>query len=77
MYINITGKVKTDLDKIFIINGDTDNDIDGKIIVQPSIKNDLTYNFYLEELENSFGNGFIDTITWDIDGKEIEKKVDI
>lgn len=77
MYINITGKVKTDLDKIFIINGDTDNDIEGEIIVEPSIKNDLTYNFYLEELENSFGNGFIDTITWDIDGKQIEKNIDI
>ena len=76
MYIDSKGKAKNDLDRIFIMNGEGKSDIKGEIKSRPSLSNDLNYYFSVTNLENSFGNGFIEAVTWKIDGKEIRKEID-
>lgn len=77
MFVNKKWQTSNALDKIFIIWWVWESDIDGKINVNPSVKWDLYYEFYLSELDNSFWNGFIETVIWEIDGKEFEKSIDV
>ncbi len=65
------------LDKIFIIWGENESEIQGSINSSPSLSGDLSYDFWLSDLENSFGNGFIESVVWDIGWKIIKKEINL
>jgi PKD repeat protein len=76
MFIDEKGKTKSALDKIFIIGGVWEIDIDWVIKSSPALTWDLNYEIWIDDVENSYGNGFVDTVIWEIWGKEIQKTID-
>jgi len=43
----------------------------------PSVESDLEYTFYIDEVENNFASGFIESITWKIEDTETTLDIDI
>lgn len=64
------------MSRIFTIRWE-EAQIDGEIIPEVSFNNDLEYTFKVANIENSFGDGFIENFTWIIDGQEIKKPGDV
>ena len=76
MLVSKKWEVKTELDKIFIIGGEGENDIGGTIKSSLALSWDLSYELWMEDLENSYGKWFIDTVIWEIWGKTIKKSIE-
>ena len=65
------------IDKVFIIPGESENAISGEISYQRSIENDLEFDLQVENIESEFGNGFIEEYRWIIWDKEFTTVWDI
>ena len=52
------------IDKIFLMSGDGESDIEWSIGSRPSISDDLQYTLFIEEVENAFAGWFIEEVTW-------------
>ena len=77
MLIDEKWVIKTDLDKIFLMTWEGESDIEWSIGMTPAVDSDLGYTFYIEDVENDFASGFIESITWRIEGTEKTIDVDI
>lgn len=64
------------MDRIFTIEWET-SEIKGKIDYEVSYNNDLEYTFRVNDIENTFWDGFVEKFTWVIDGKETTLPADI
>lgn len=64
------------MDRIFTIRAET-SEISWEIAYDVSYNNDLEYTFRVENIENNFWDGFIESFTWSIDGRETKKTADI
>lgn len=51
-------------DKIFVIWGDGESSINGTIEAEPSIENELSYTFRVKDIQNDFGEWFVQEFTW-------------
>lgn len=77
MIIRNTQKEDNTFDKIFMIRG-TSNQIAWDIEAQVSLDDDLQYEFSVKDLEMGSGDGFVESFTWVIEGKEntLKAKID-
>ncbi|MCH2188784.1 PKD domain-containing protein [Candidatus Gracilibacteria bacterium] len=65
------------VDKLFIIPGESENTIGGDIIATRSLENDLEFELKVDDISNTFGNGFIEEFKWIIGDREITAFGDI
>lgn len=74
--MKVKNSQRNSFDKIFTIKWNN-SDINWEIVVEPSYDNDLEYTFKVENIENTFWDGFIESFTWLIDWAEYKKSADI
>lgn len=55
------------IDKILIINPNSNSEISGEIVDIPSLSDELSVEFFVQNPKTSFGNGFIESYVWNID----------
>ncbi|MDQ7010088.1 MAG: PKD domain-containing protein [Candidatus Gracilibacteria bacterium] len=67
IFIKREGKKSIKLDKIFIIKKEEKSQIKGEIKFEQDLVDDFKYKFYVENPDNAFGNGFVETFTWKIE----------
>lgn len=77
MYIRSNDKETEELDKLFIIDWESETNLDWKIEYSRWIINDLEFEFKLTDLNNDFWNWYIEEYKWKIWTKEITKAWDI
>ncbi len=77
MYIKRNDKKSDKLDKLFIIKWEEKNELDWEIKYTRWVVNDLAYEFKLTNLQNAFGNWYIDEYKWTIWDKQFTKKWDV
>ena len=60
------------LDKIFVIQANNQNEIKWEIDAQKDPLNDLKYSFKVKNLKSNFGNWFIESFKWIIDKSKVK-----
>lgn len=74
--MNIINDSQEDIIKVFVIWGETSADIQGQIVSEQSLTNDLEFTLRVQNPETSFGDGFIEEFEWKIWEKTVSKTAD-
>ncbi len=74
LYIKNSSKTDNSFDRIFVIKGESDDNISWEILATPDIDNGLLYSFEVTDIALEFGNGFIESFLWNIDGKDFTRE---
>ena len=77
MYIRRSDKTSETLDKIFIITGGQESNLDGEIVYERGIIDDLEFDLKVDNINNDFWDGIIEEFKWIIGDKEITKQWDV
>lgn len=74
---NSLGITKQAFDRVFVIQPNAGDEISWTIRSEVDLENDMLYNFRVEDIENDFGDGIIESFVWDIDGTQLTREWDI
>ncbi len=73
MYIRADWKKDETIDKIFVITAEEETSLDWEIKFSRGIINDLEFELWVDNLDNDFGQWYIEKFKWYIWDKEITK----
>lgn len=71
---NSLGITKQAFDRVFVIQPDAGDDISWTIVPEVDLENDMLYSFRVEDIENDFWDGIIESFVWEIDGKQFTRQ---
>ncbi len=81
MYIGLgvlrNGASEGIIEKVFVVQAETNSEMSGKIAYEPSLTNELEYNFTIENPKTSYSNWFIEKYDWKIGDRTYALKANL